>query len=192
MGGGTSSLQRARKIIVFRAYNTRTGEQTLKEQFEPLAKINQNDQKVVVAADIVAYLDLEQPCFEDLLQRIAGNSIGELAFDSFIEFLDSGTLVYITSTFLMTITIRSFFRLLSRRCLICRSSRVCVQPIVQSTIDHPPNIPNDGTIPSVLPPKEPLEDALQGLTTHYVLTHDETPEHSGYFQMAPFLALGFT
>ena len=36
MGGGASSLIRLRKALVIRAYNLRSAEQTLDEQFRPL------------------------------------------------------------------------------------------------------------------------------------------------------------
>jgi len=74
MGGAASSLQRARKIVVIKSYNSRGPNETLAEQFEKLAKYK-NGVKILVALDIKKSIGLSQPWFDELLVRIAGNEV---------------------------------------------------------------------------------------------------------------------
>jgi len=99
MGGGSSSLLRCRKIIVIRAYNARRPEETLSEQFEKLSKIDGSGRKVLAVQDIKVAISLDQSWFDDLIVRIcSGNdTLGEVDFASFIEFLDSGSVPIISA-----------------------------------------------------------------------------------------------
>ena len=68
-----------------------TTSQTVDEQFAALATTNKDGLRVIRAEDIKAAVGLSQPWFDDLLTRIAGgNTVGEIAFDTFVDFLETG------------------------------------------------------------------------------------------------------
>jgi len=74
MGGGTSTLQRARKIIVMRAYNSRPETQTLSDQFEELSRKTPAGKTVLDVNAVKEAIGLTQPWFDDLLLRISGGN----------------------------------------------------------------------------------------------------------------------
>ena len=146
MGGAVSGpVERARKVVVIRAYNARPKDQTVDEQFEALTKTDggvvscrvgvsarvgaqreassfmyshtgardhphthtgirpsaahpsthhpptptraDNGVKVIDTNDIKKAIGLTQPWFDELLERIAGDVVGEVVFNSFVNFL---------------------------------------------------------------------------------------------------------
>jgi hypothetical protein len=100
MGSAASTqgpLQRARKIVIIRAYNARPATETLSEQFEKLSRVSHTGKRVLNINDVKAAIGLSQSWFDDLLNRIAGNEIGEVEFDSFITFLHDGSMPQIAT-----------------------------------------------------------------------------------------------
>jgi len=85
-------MQRARKAVVIRAYNSRLPNQTLSEQFQALCRKSPSGKTVLLASDVKDALGLsELSWFDDLLVSVAGNEIGELDFNSFVGFLETGS-----------------------------------------------------------------------------------------------------
>ena len=54
--------------------------------------MNSDGKKVINVGDIKAAIGLATPWFDDLLLRISENDVGDLDFDSFVDFLESGEL----------------------------------------------------------------------------------------------------
>jgi len=92
MGSGVSTIDRLRKTLCIRAYNVRKGkpDQTFEEQF--IAYAYRKDAKTYIQIDdIKECLSVDAPWVDQLLLQLLGNcSAGEVDFDSFIEFLDTG------------------------------------------------------------------------------------------------------
>jgi hypothetical protein len=90
MGGGASSLSRLRKVLLIRAYNSRPKDQTVSEQFSQYRRLNEQGQAVLTREDIKTAVGLTAPWFDELLQRYAADSMNEVHFESFVEFLETG------------------------------------------------------------------------------------------------------
>ena len=75
-----------------------TAPQTIEEQFAEMAVVNAEGIKVVRAEDVKKAVGLTQPWFDDLLVRIAGgNTLGEIEVDSFVGFLETGSVPTVAS-----------------------------------------------------------------------------------------------
>lgn len=91
MGAGASSLIRLRKALVLRAYNLRSSQQTLEEQFRPIA-FRENGVLYIALADVSKFLSVDAPWLEDLFVQImdSGSKDKRMKFREFIEFLETG------------------------------------------------------------------------------------------------------
>ena len=76
MGAGASSLQRARKVLVIRAYNARKKNETLSEQFQSMTKTDKDGQRIIRLADVKAALGLSKAAwFDDVVMRVTHTEV---------------------------------------------------------------------------------------------------------------------
>lgn len=93
MGQGISSL-RLRKAIVIRAYNLRSGDETLEEQFKSFAFPSGDDGRLHISLlDIKACLCFAEISWADeMIKRLIGDNVRQdVLFSEFIEFLETGS-----------------------------------------------------------------------------------------------------
>lgn len=95
MGAGASShtspsaLNRLRKALVMRAYNIRQSDETLGELFRPHAYRSSNVFYISVSA-VKKTLAEDAPWVDLLFEQVVGHEVGDLEFNSFIHFLETG------------------------------------------------------------------------------------------------------
>lgn len=92
MGQGISSL-RLRKAIVIRAYNLRSGDETLEEQFKSFAFPSDDGELKISLLDIKACLSFAEISWaDDMIKRLIGDNVRQdVLFSEFIEFLETGS-----------------------------------------------------------------------------------------------------
>jgi hypothetical protein len=95
MGAGASShttpssLNRLRKALVMRAYNIRKSDETLEELFRPHAYRSPSGVCISIAT-IKNVLSEDAPWVDLLFEQMVGKDVGDLEFNSFIHFLETG------------------------------------------------------------------------------------------------------
>lgn len=76
MGAGASSLQRARKVLVIRAYNARAPEETLFEQFDKISKKTSQGKQIIRIDDVKKALGLSKAeWFDEIILRVSQNEV---------------------------------------------------------------------------------------------------------------------
>lgn len=90
MGAGASSQNRLRKALVIRAFNTRSENETIEEQFSRFV-YKKNGVLYISLKDIKLALSLDAAWIDELFSRcMGGEVVKELEFKEFIQFLETG------------------------------------------------------------------------------------------------------
>lgn len=97
MGAGASSqtspssLNRLRKALIMRAYNIRKSDETLDELFKPQAYRSSSGLYISVSS-VKKILSENAPWVDLLFDQVVDSSVGDMEFNSFIHFLETGNM----------------------------------------------------------------------------------------------------
>mmetsp|Transcript_21437 Transcript_21437/g.31058 ORF Transcript_21437/g.31058 Transcript_21437/m.31058 type:complete len:520 (+) Transcript_21437:166-1725(+) len=91
MGAGASSINRLRKALIMRAYNTRNADETLEEQFHKHT-YRKGDILYISIQDVKRALSVDAQWVDQLFERAMGCDVQDFEFSDFMDFLETGKL----------------------------------------------------------------------------------------------------